>query len=205
MTAIEGSKVRRRGAVLEREIYEAAFCELMQRGCSQFSIEGVAHASGSSKASIYRRWSDREDLILDTVDFYFPQIVKPTPHGEPFLLLREALQEVIGFFNSDLGQIAYNLLIESRKTKRFSEIFDKKIAEPRREFFRRVLIENYKGGVLIETDLIRVANVASSLLIHNVFLNAPPIDMDFAREIVDEVAIPLADGITLKRRDRDDT
>lgn len=200
MTAIEPSKVRRRGAVLEREIYEAAFSELIRRGCSQFSIEGVANASGTSKASIYRRWRDSEDLILDTIDHYFPQIVRATPKGDPFPTLKEALEEVVAFFNTELGQIAYNLLIESRRSKRFSEIFDRSIAEPRRDYFRRILTENYKGEDLETDDLIRLANVASSLLIHSVFVNALPVDIDLPRQIIDEVVEPLAIGIAIRRR-----
>ena len=201
MTAIESSKGRRRGAELEREIFAASFDELMRRGCSQFSIEGVAHTSGASKASIYRRWSDSEDLIIDTIDFYFPQLIKPTPVGDPFDLLLSALEEVVDFFNTDHGAIAYNLLIESRRNRRFSEIFDRKIAEPRRDYFRRIMTENYTGGDLAESDLVRIANISSSLLIYNVFANAIPVNLDLPRQIVEEVARPLALGTTLIKRE----
>ncbi|MDA8197479.1 MAG: TetR/AcrR family transcriptional regulator [Actinomycetota bacterium] len=201
MTSTETTKGRRRGAELEREIYAAAFSELMEKGCGQFSIEGVAHASATSKASIYRRWMDREELLLDTIDFYFPPIVRPTPIGEPFALLQLALEEVVAFFNTDLGHIAYNLLIESRRSKRFSEIFDRAIAEPRREYFRRIMVENYVGDGLDTPDLIRVANVSSSLLIHNVFVNAIPVNIAVAREIVEEIAKPLAAGIEKLNRE----
>ncbi len=198
MPTTENTKMRRRGAELEREIYEASFDELTRRGCSQFSIEGVAATSGASKASIYRRWRDREDLIVDTIDFYFPQIVRETPVGEAFALLQGALEEVVGFFNSDHGQIAYNLLIESRRSKRFSEIFDRAIAEPRRDYFRRIMSENYQDSELSIEDLNKIANVASSLLIYNVFVNGLPVDLELPNRLLGEIIRPLAIGLATK-------
>ncbi|MDA8277883.1 MAG: TetR/AcrR family transcriptional regulator [Actinomycetota bacterium] len=198
MPTTENTKMRRRGAELEREIYEASFDELMRRGCSQFSIEGVAATSGASKASIYRRWRDREDLIIDTIDFYFPQIVRETPVGDAFVLLQGALDEVVGFFNSDHGQIAYNLLIESRRSKRLSEIFDRAIAEPRRDYFRRIMSENYQNSELSIEDLNKIANVASSLLIYNVFVNGLPVDLELPNRILGEIIRPLVIGLATK-------
>lgn len=198
MTSTETSKRRRRGEDLKRDIFAAASSELSNRGYGHFSIEGVAVASGTSKASIYRRWRDRDDLLVDTINFYFPQIVRRAPIGEPFTTLKDALEEVVTFFNSELGQIAYTLLIESRRSKRFTELFDKSIAEPRRDYFRRILLENYKGEDLSTGDLINIANVASSLLIHNVFVNAPPVDPDLPSRIIEDVIKPLSAGISAR-------
>ena len=56
-------KTRRRGAMLERAILDAAWIELTQVGWSGFTIEGVAERSGAAKSVIYRRWRNRTDLV----------------------------------------------------------------------------------------------------------------------------------------------
>ena len=61
-------KTRRRGAMLERAILDAAWIELTQVGWSGFTIEGVAERSGAAKSVIYRRWRNRTDLIALMTD-----------------------------------------------------------------------------------------------------------------------------------------
>jgi len=58
---------RRRGALLEAEILDAAWEELRQRGWSGFRIEGVAARSGTGKAAIYARWRNRHELVRAAV------------------------------------------------------------------------------------------------------------------------------------------
>lgn len=55
---------RRRGAVLEDAIVEAVFAELSEVGYAAFTIESVAARAQTGKASIYRRWPTKQDLVL---------------------------------------------------------------------------------------------------------------------------------------------
>jgi AcrR family transcriptional regulator len=59
---------RRRGRELEVAIYEAAWLELFERGWSKFTIDGVASRSGTAKSVIYRRWSNRVELVRDMLE-----------------------------------------------------------------------------------------------------------------------------------------
>jgi AcrR family transcriptional regulator len=56
---------RRRGAVLEDAILDAVFKELAEVGYAAFTIESVAARAQTGKASIYRRWATKQDLVLD--------------------------------------------------------------------------------------------------------------------------------------------
>lgn len=55
-------QTRRRGAVLDDAILDAAWLELRQGGWSEFTIAGVAARSGAAKTVIYRRYRDRVEL-----------------------------------------------------------------------------------------------------------------------------------------------
>ena len=52
---------------LERAILRAALLELADAGYAGFSMESVAARAETGKASLYRRWPDRDHLILDSV------------------------------------------------------------------------------------------------------------------------------------------
>ncbi|MFZ2624709.1 MAG: TetR/AcrR family transcriptional regulator [Propionibacterium sp.] len=55
---------RRRGAVLERAILDAAWQQLSDKGFENFSYESVAARAGTSKPVLYRRWPTRSELVV---------------------------------------------------------------------------------------------------------------------------------------------
>lgn len=62
-----GRPTRRRGAVLEEAILDAAWHELSTRGWADFTIDRVAARSNTAKSVIYRRWSNRVALAREVL------------------------------------------------------------------------------------------------------------------------------------------
>ncbi|MEU3664192.1 TetR/AcrR family transcriptional regulator [Streptomyces sp. NPDC032940] len=58
---------RRRGAVLERAILDAALEQLGTVGWNGLTMEGVAAGAQTGKAAVYRRWSSKEELVADAL------------------------------------------------------------------------------------------------------------------------------------------
>src|SRR5947208_16682756 len=58
---------RKRGVALEDAIRAAAFMELTEVGYTAFSVEGVAARARTGKASIYRRWPTKQELVMDAM------------------------------------------------------------------------------------------------------------------------------------------
>ena len=54
---------RRRGAVLEDALLEAAWAELTENGYANFTLDAVAQRAGTSRPVLYRRWPDRHELV----------------------------------------------------------------------------------------------------------------------------------------------
>lgn len=66
--AIDHRKLpRRRGDALNAAIYQAALAELAEKGFAALTMESVAERARASKASLYRRWSSRVELLMDAV------------------------------------------------------------------------------------------------------------------------------------------
>jgi Transcriptional regulator len=58
---------RRRGEALEDAICAAALDELRGSGYSGFTFDAVAARAHTGKASIYRRWPDKRQLVMDAI------------------------------------------------------------------------------------------------------------------------------------------
>ncbi|MFI1369518.1 TetR/AcrR family transcriptional regulator [Streptomyces griseochromogenes] len=86
---------RRRGAVLERAILDAALEQLSTVGWSGLTMERVAAGAQTGKAAVYRRWPSKEDLVADALQAGLPRL-----EGE-----------------SDLGSVREDLLALCRRAR----------------------------------------------------------------------------------------
>ncbi|MGW0834421.1 TetR/AcrR family transcriptional regulator [Streptomyces prunicolor] len=68
------ASLRRRGAVLERAILDAALEQLSTVGWNALTMEGVAAGAQTGKAAVYRRWSSKEDLVADALQAGLPRL-----------------------------------------------------------------------------------------------------------------------------------
>src|SRR3984885_584278 len=55
---------RRRGPALENALLDAAWAELQSVGYAKLTMERVADRAETSRAVIYRRWSNRHELVI---------------------------------------------------------------------------------------------------------------------------------------------
>jgi len=104
---------RRRGAELEAAIFEAVVAELDEVGYARLTIEGVAARSGAGKASIYRRWPTRAELVLRALHATVPQRVAPSDTGSLRGDLLALLGEMAALMNGPLGQAFRGIIGES--------------------------------------------------------------------------------------------
>jgi AcrR family transcriptional regulator len=65
---------RRRGAVLERAILDAALEQLSTVGWNGLTMEGVAAGAQTGKAAVYRRWASKEELVADALQAGLPRL-----------------------------------------------------------------------------------------------------------------------------------
>lgn len=56
-----------RGPKVLAAVHAAALAELADHGYPAISIEGIARRAGVHKTTVYRRWNDRDSLLLDAL------------------------------------------------------------------------------------------------------------------------------------------
>lgn len=73
------SRSRRRGEVLERALYAATLAELAAVGYGGLTMEGIAARAHTGKAALYRRWTNKHDLVHAALTHTIPPLPEPRP------------------------------------------------------------------------------------------------------------------------------
>ena len=59
--------VHPRGATVRANVLAATLAELAEAGYAALTVEAVADRAGVHKTTVYRRWRDREALVIDAL------------------------------------------------------------------------------------------------------------------------------------------
>ncbi|WP_433222566.1 TetR/AcrR family transcriptional regulator [Dactylosporangium sp. CS-047395] len=187
-------KTRRRGTELEDAILAAGWDVLVERGYHGFTYEAVAERAGTSRPVLYRRWPQREDLLLATVARSWsaaPIEIPDTGH------LRE---DMLGFLrNADAGRSRTIMLVGVQLMEYFRETgtsFDELRAHLRPPGQRNgceVIVERAVGrGELPDVPYpARVVVLPFDLLRHDLLMTMRSVPDEKIVEIVDVIWLPL--------------
>lgn len=74
---------RPRDATIDDAVLEETLNQLARDGYAGLSLAAVAAGAGTSRPAIYRRWPDKESLVVDAI-IRLAQVELPEPTGEPF-------------------------------------------------------------------------------------------------------------------------
>ena len=160
---------RPRSEDADRAIIEAALDLFAESGPEGLCIEQVAARAGVGKATVYRRWSGKEDLLIDA--FGAIEVRLPEPKGvsvrDDLIALMEAMRVESGD-RRRVRQLAL-LLGEGTAFPRLLEYYLRTVIEPRRAVVRTVLARGVATGELRQdtnvdaaVDLLNCAVLARS-------------------------------------------
>ena len=139
---------RPRSERADQAIIDAALSLFAESGPEGLCIERVAARAGVGKATIYRRWPGKEDLLLDAIAALKAPL--PEPAGQS---VREDLVTLLGAMcqqSADPRRAReFALLLgEGTKYPRLMAKYVETVLEPRREVIRAVLRRGVASGEL---------------------------------------------------------
>jgi AcrR family transcriptional regulator len=139
---------RPRSERADHAIIEAALALFAESGVEGLCMEKVAARAGVGKATVYRRWPGKEDLLLDALAALKTPL--PEPRGES---VREDLIALLEAMSADTSDPRRSrefalLLGEGQKYPRLLARYEETVVEPRREVFRKVLRRGVANGEL---------------------------------------------------------
>jgi AcrR family transcriptional regulator len=191
---------RRRGANLEEAILEAAYAELSEVGYSAFTVEGVAARARTGKASIYRRWPTRSDLLLDAICSQLPTpadcgLTPAIPENKTTAdALRDVARMIAKVTSSAAGDVIRAIKCEAVTDPELARAIDERFQGPRREYMTRLFQRGIeRGEVRPDADIKAIAEVLPAILTYKIVLQREPMSAAAITAIMEQVMIPLID------------
>jgi AcrR family transcriptional regulator len=191
---------RRRGAALEDAILRAAFDELSAVGYTAFSVEAVATRARTGKASIYRRWPSKQDLVWDALSRVLPT---PVDCGLPLQLpddvttaqaLHQVARTISSVITSPAGDVMRTIKCEAASDPELAKLVDERFQAPRRAAMLALLRRGVeRGEVRPDAATQLVADVLPAVLTHRVIMLRERLGEAEIRQIMEQVMIPLVE------------
>jgi AcrR family transcriptional regulator len=192
---------RRRGAALEEAILEAAYAELSGVGYLALSVEAVAARARTGKASIYRRWPTKQELVLDALCAGLPTVQQcgllSPPAGDQTTVqaLHGIATAIAGLLASPAGDAMRAVKCEAAVDPELARAIDERFQEPRRQAILGLLQRGVDRGEVRPDAVCRlVADVIPAVLTHRLILQREPVTEQDLKEIMDKVIIPLVEA-----------
>jgi AcrR family transcriptional regulator len=187
---------RKRDHTRDPEILGAALDVLAETGYDGMTIDLVATRAKAGKATLYRRWSSKADLVLDAVacmkgsDLDLDNLpdtgtlrgdlvamVKPPSirDSERKLNVMAGIVSMIAR-NPELAAAAHEALVEPR-------------AAVNRVFFQRAID---RGEVRPDLDVEKLCMVGPAMVAYRALMLRIPVDREFLISNIDEIILPAA-------------
>lgn len=183
---------RRRGAELEHAIRAAVLELIGERGATGVTMEAVATAAGTSKAVLYRRWPDSQNLVRDTL---LRTATAAIPHADTGTYRDDMLAVLRGWTNLFTGPMApvlRSVIGAMAHDDVLMEAFRTDVIGWRKEEMAELLERGVaRGQVRPDAPMDIVRELAQSVLWHRLLVTGDPIDDDLAVRLVDDILVPL--------------
>ncbi|SEL70440.1 TetR/AcrR family transcriptional regulator [Nonomuraea pusilla] len=183
---------RRRGEALHAAIYEATLQELAETGYAGLTMERVAERARASKASLYRRWPSRVELVMDAVYHALPDPDSPPDTGSLRGDLLAMLGRTAGTLAGPAGEALRGLLSEALGDESRAAAFRAHSQGAGRRLMREIVRRAVARGEVGEEAVTPCRlDVGQALLRQHFLFQGAPIPESLVTEIVDEVLVPL--------------
>ncbi|MFE2098365.1 MULTISPECIES: TetR/AcrR family transcriptional regulator [unclassified Streptomyces] len=144
----QAASPRRRGAVLERAILDAALEQLSTVGWNGLTMEGVAAGAQTGKAAVYRRWPSKEDLVADALEAGLPRFEEVPDLGsvrEDLLALCRRARDAM-FSRPGFALRAVIHECDPAQVERFHGVIFEGVVEPTIKLLREVITRGIGRG-----------------------------------------------------------
>jgi AcrR family transcriptional regulator len=186
---------RRHGKQLESELLAAGWDELVEAGYAHLTMESIAARAHTSEAVLYRRWANKDQLVLAAIQHHRdanPVAVPDTGtlRGDLLAQLTAVSEALAGFFAIAAAAAFSGLLADTGMTP--AQVRDTVMGDQPLPHGRTIYQRAHQRG---EIDLERVPpavlDLPFDLVRHDLLMDLAPPRPARIRSIVDELFLPL--------------
>ena len=176
----------------ELEIFEATLEVLDEVGYDLLTMDAVATRAKASKATLYRRWKGKPELVVAAIMAHKGDAVVPDTGSLRGDLLAAYCGS--GGLNDPLAQSVLSaVVIAMGRDPEFAEVYRRDFIGPKMAVSRTIYERaRERGEVHPDADLSVLAPSLPGIVLHRAFLLGEAVTPDLLERVLDEVILPAA-------------
>jgi AcrR family transcriptional regulator len=182
---------RPRDPACDAAILQATLDVFTEHGYAGVSMEGVAARAGVGKATVYRRYSTKAELVVEAMrsGAHMAEVLPDT--GDLRADLREMMRPLLERLRGEDGRLLTTFAVERFRFPELAAEFDRSVIGKKRGHIRQLIADGIARGELPEdADVELIAEAPAALLWHHA-LYGLPLDEALLDRIVDLVLQPM--------------
>ncbi len=192
--AVEGDRHGGRHLDASRDavLCDAALRLLAQIGYDRLTVDAIATSAGAGKATIYRRWSGKAELVVDALLRHKPHPVAPDTGS-----LRGDLRELALRASAPTGQpldssVMVGLASALPRDPDLRAAFEERLVAPHRRVLAAVFERAVaRGEIAPVANLDLVVSLIPALVLYRLLVQTQEVDPTFVESIIEGVILPL--------------
>jgi AcrR family transcriptional regulator len=174
-------------------VIRAAILRLLAEvGYGSLTMDAVAAEAGVGKATIYRRWRTKEDLVVDTISDLNQELASPPDTGSLEGDLRVLTDQMRAVITGPTGAATLSLLSTMPHQPALAQAFQDGPLMIWHKVFAEVWARaEQRGEVGPGMAGSILAEATTALMVQRWLMTALPVDQAFTDEMLDTVVLPL--------------
>lgn len=191
-TGVTGTRAGRRAPERRTAVYDSVFALLAEVGYDRMTMDAVAARAHVSKATIYRTWPDKPDLVAEALAYHFKD-TPPLPdtgslRGDLLALMMRACQAS----NSTDGEVVAGVMTAAARNPVLARTMHEYMYEKKHTVHEAVIRRAAERGELApDTDPHLLHEVMHSMVLARRLEVCASLDQRFAEHVVDDVLLPV--------------
>ena len=174
-------------------VIRAAILRLLAEvGYGSLTMDAVASEGGVGKATIYRRWRTKQDLVVDTISDLNRAEAEVVDTGSLEGDLRAMMHQMVSMIDGPTGAATLSLLSTIPHQPALAQAFqDGPLAVWRKSFAELWARAEARGEISPGLANSVLAETTSALMVQRWLLTGRPVDVAYADEVLETVVMPL--------------
>lgn len=189
--AVEPRRGRPRDPSRDEAIIDAAIDVLVSDGYDRLSMESVAAIAGVGKATVYRRWSNKAELVIDAMTSLKPAIDTVDTgslDGDIELMTAASCSPL----SQRLQQVMMGICSALPREPELLDAFKTRFTEPRIAHITGMLERaRLRGELGPHVDVAMAASLVPSLMLQRALMTGQPAGRAYAEQVVSSVLLPV--------------
>lgn len=187
----EPRRGRPRDPSRDEAIIDAAIDLLVRDGYDLLSMEGVASAAGVGKATVYRRWRNKAELVIDAMTTLKPA-VSSIDTGSLDGDIEQMVLTSCSPHSLRLQRVMVSICSALSRESELLEAFTTRFTEPRIAHITEMLERSqHRGELGPDVDIAMAASLVPSLMLQRALMTGQPAGKAYAQQVVGTVLLPV--------------